>query len=402
MVGPGTDVGDSQRRVRTAGTAVRVTTSVLAFCYTAAIIVGFHWRGIETVVTLLVTAGLCLPYIVTRHRPVGALTVMLVAAATQHAAHIPAVPGDLMILLGVYEVAYHRKRSVSSACALATGLLTMVTVTPHGLSWQELTPLMATWGAIFAAWLWGVNTRLRHRHEQAVMDHAEYVRREQDSLARLAAAEERARIARDMHDVISHSLAGVLSMSEAMRQRPDDFREQDRRALDLISMSCRRALTEFRTMLQVLHQESDVDERDRDLLTEIKHILDEVAMSGLSTRLETSGDRHELAPPVRDVLLRVAQEATTNVLKHARETATEVVVSLRFGRTTTLEVADDGASAEVPDDGSPGFGLRGMRERVDSVGGTLTVRRGPDGYTVRAEVPTPHQNGSPHDPHAHR
>ena len=68
MVGPGTDVGDSQRRVRTAGTAVRVTTSVLAFCYTAAIIVGFHWRGIETVVTLLVTAGLCLPYIVTRHR----------------------------------------------------------------------------------------------------------------------------------------------------------------------------------------------------------------------------------------------------------------------------------------------------------------------------------------------
>ena len=201
---------------------------------------------------------------------------------------------------------------------------------------------------------------------------------ERDQQAELGAARERARIARELHDVVAHSLAVMVAQADGGRYAAPEEPEAAGRALTQISETGRDALDQMRRLLGVLL----AGEQGADLPGLVRRL----AGAGLPVVLEVDGPPRELTPDVQSCIHRVAQEALTNVLRHA-QSPQRVEVALRYlDREVELTVRDDGDGVSTGD--GQGQGLAGMRERVALHGGT--VRTGPrpgGGYEVRACLP---------------
>jgi signal transduction histidine kinase len=203
---------------------------------------------------------------------------------------------------------------------------------------------------------------------------------ERDQQAEIGAAQERARIARELHDVVAHSLAVMVAQADGGRYAAPEDADAPSRALAQIAETGRDALAQMRRLLSVLR----AGEEGADLPDLVRRL----AGAGLPVELEVEGSARELPAEVRLCIHRVAQEALTNVLKHA-DSPRRVEVVLRYlDAEVELTVRDDGRGLSA-DDGQ-GHGLDGMRERVALQGGTL--RAGPragGGYEVSACVPAP-------------
>jgi signal transduction histidine kinase len=247
-------------------------------------------------------------------------------------------------------------------------------------SWAELNAL----GTL--AWVSGAGLRRRTEHAALLEERAMTLERLRDEEARTAVAAERARIARELHDVVAHSVSVMTVQVSGVRRLLKPEQERERAALETVERTGREALAEMRRLLGVLRETEDPAERTpQPGLARLERLLEQVRSSGLAVELSVEGERRPLAPSVDLSAYRIVQEALTNALKHAGDA--HAWVNLRYGADLLeLEVANDGRSS-VRTDGH-GHGLHGMRERAEFCGGTLDAGpRAEGGFLVRATLP---------------
>lgn len=242
---------------------------------------------------------------------------------------------------------------------------------------------------VSALWLGAFTVGRRTRRARSLQERLAHERSEREARARRAVAEERARIARELHDIVAHSLSvAIIQTVAAMGELPESERgAQVGNHLRAVESSCREALAEMRRLLDVLRAETDEPELGpAPGLASIDGLVERVRGAGLALELELVGHPFETAPGLDLAAYRIIQEALTNVLKHAPGAHARLVLRYR-PEALDLEVLDDGYGPRTNGDGS-GRGLVGMRERVALYGGTLEV--GPlaeGGFRVHAELP---------------
>ena len=226
-----------------------------------------------------------------------------------------------------------------------------------------------------------------HRqHASSQQDRAEMLERDQKAQAARAVAAERARIARELHDVIAHSLSVIVVQAAAERRVLPAGQDSTAETLQSIEQSGRQAMTELRRLLGLLRKgDGEPSLSPQPGLSRLGDLVAQVREAGVEVDVRTDGNLAAIPRAVDLSAYRIVQECLTNVLKHAR--AHRVEVSLRCqGRFVEIDVTDDGTAAAPPVQG--GFGLLGMRERVTVYGGT--VQAGPrdgGGYRVHARLP---------------
>jgi signal transduction histidine kinase len=226
-------------------------------------------------------------------------------------------------------------------------------------------------------------------HVAGLIERAAQLELERDQQALLAAAAERARISREMHDVVAHSLAVVVSLANGATAKLGRDPEQSREALESISEVGRQALADTRRLLSVLRTEEAAAARSpQPGIEEIKDLVHRAAATGLAATLTVRGDPVPVAAGLALSAYRIVQEAITNAVKHA-EGATTVAVELTWtpghlGIAVTDDGNGDGGSAAA----AGGFGLTGIRERAAACGGTATAGPGQHGgWTVTSTIP---------------
>jgi signal transduction histidine kinase len=210
---------------------------------------------------------------------------------------------------------------------------------------------------------------------------------ERDQQATLAAAAERARIARELHDVVAHSLSVVIAQADGGRYAAEQDPRAATAALHTIARTAREAQAEMRRALGILSERPGAPMHPQPGIGELASLVARTREAGLAVELTEEGRPRDLTPAAGVTVYRVVQEALTNVLKHAGPEATAYVTLGWEPDRVTLVVRDDGSGAAARDDGR-GRGLVGMRERVEPRGGTLLAGPHPDGgFEVRAAIP---------------
>ena len=237
--------------------------------------------------------------------------------------------------------------------------------------------------------VWGAATVVRSRQELAGALAARTVEleHEREENAKLAVAEERARIARELHDVVAHNLSIMVVQAGAERRALGDERPQTSEALETIETTGRAAMAEMRRLLGMLRRSDDeLALAPQPSLRHLPDLVGQVREAGLPVELRIEGQERALAPGIDLSAYRIVQEALTNALKHAGPARARVTV--RYGENELdIEIADDGSGAEA-EAATGGHGLVGMRERVALFGGDLAAgRRRGGGYAVRARLP---------------
>jgi signal transduction histidine kinase len=295
------------------------------------------------------------------------------------------------VLIALYTTAALRElRESIAALALTAVVLMVLSLATADVENRETSALGgAIVVGVLSVGIWGLGayaqTRRRYAREQ--QERLAQLERERDQLARIAVHEERASIARELHDIVAHSvsvmLVGVRGARDVMRTSPavaDD-------ALAHVETSGEQSLAELRRILALLREPEDgAESRPQPSLADLDELVADYRDAGLPVRLEVTGEQQPLPGGVELSVYRIVQEALTNVLRHSRPTRVTVTLAFRDSGLE-LEVVDDGTT---PDNGfaMPGHGIVGMRERVALLGGELeTGRRVGGGYRVSARLP---------------
>ncbi len=281
-------------------------------------------------------------------------------------------------LIAIYSVAAHCDR----AAALVGLALSLVA----GLVWIGIDDFFLPVVIFGGAWLAGRLVRQREDHALVVAERSAALDRERVANARAAAAEERAQIARELHDILSHSVSVMVVQAGAERMAQGSDRAATGEALEAIERTGRQALIEMRRLLGMLRVGGEPPAHTpQPTLGELDELVAQVREAGLPVELQVEGEPAALPPGVAVSAYRIVQEALTNVLKHAGPARARVVVRYS-GRELELEIADDGqGSAAV---GGAGHGLVGMRERVALYGGDFDAgASNGGGFVVRARLP---------------
>ena len=323
-----------------------------------------------------------LPLLLRRRYPLPVLAVVLPAAiATQF---IVGVLPPFALGLALYTVASHTERRI----AFRAGSVTLVALaallaTRTGPNARESVVRLIIIAC--ATWILGDNVRTKRAYYRELEERAERLEREREDNIRRAAAEEQGRIARELHDVIAHSVSVMVVQAAAAIDIFERQPERAKEALRSIEESGRSALTELRRLLGVVRSDERGRLEPQPGLAALEELLDQVRSTGLEVELRLDGELNELPSGVDLSAYRIVQEALTNTLKHAR--ATRVLVHLeRRERELTIEVTDDGAGSG--EESANGHGLIGMRERAALLGGELEVgAQGGGGFAVRVRLP---------------
>lgn len=239
-----------------------------------------------------------------------------------------------------------------------------------------------------AIWLssFGFGRKLEQAREAE--ERAARLEREREEQARAAVAEERARIARDLHDVVGHSVSVMTVQASGVRRllRPDQ--EREREALLIVEQTGREALAEMRRLVGVLRRPDEAPAlAPQPSLEHVGRLVDQARESGLPVELHIEGEATQLPAGLDMTAYRLVQEGLTNAIKHANATRAEVVVRYGDGQIE-LVVSDDGTGITDGNVESGGHGLVGMRERVAVFGGELEAGPRPNGgYALRARLP---------------
>jgi signal transduction histidine kinase len=236
-------------------------------------------------------------------------------------------------------------------------------------------------------WLLAFVLGTRTQQTRELRERAERAERERERLAAEAVAEERARIARELHDVVAHSVSVMVVQAAGVRRLLKTEQEREREALLVVERIGREALTEMRRMLGVLRASGDVAAlAPQPGMQHVEKLVDQARRAGLTVELQVVGEPIQLPTGLDLSAYRIVQEGLTNVLKHGEQAKARVRV--RYGSDEIeLEVVDESetAAAETTDDG---HGLAGMRERVAVYGGEFEAGpRAEGGFRVRARLP---------------
>jgi signal transduction histidine kinase len=291
-------------------------------------------------------------------------------------------------MIAVYSIGAHTsgvlRTRVMTAITVAVGLL-FIAGWIEGLS--LLDEFISTGVVLITAFVLGDNLRRRREHLDGLAERAERAEREQGLLAEQRVAAERTRIARDLHDVVAHSVSVMVIQAAAARRNLDDAPELAADALATIESTGRQTMTELRSILGVLRTEPVTSGTPPAPQPTLARLDDIVGLDDLPVDVIVDGDLTTLPDSVSVTGYRLIQEALTNVRRHAGP-VDEVTVELHIADDRiTIEVTDDGRGmGSLPD--ADGFGITGMSERVAAVGGTFAAGpRAGGGWQVRAILP---------------
>ena len=270
---------------------------------------------------------------------------------------------------------------VGLALTLGSSALLIYNDPDHSAADLVFTPLMFGIG-----WLAGFALRERAEEAEAAEARAAQAEREREAAARLAVAEERARIARELHDIVAHAVSVMVLQVGAIRHNLPETVAEDKDALQGVERTGRAALTEMRRLLGAMRDEGqDAELAPQPGLDSLESLLDEVGRAGLHVRLHREGEPSPLPRAIELSAYRIIQEGLTNALKHAQ--ASHADVTLRYGPDELqLEIRDDGRG--VSENDGLGHGLVGVRERVKIYGGEMSS--GPangGGFVLRTRLP---------------
>jgi signal transduction histidine kinase len=334
--------------------------------------------------------AMMLPLLAHRDHPVLCAGVALTALVAYALGHYGPYPGINTFVL-VFVVALHAERRVALPVLVASmaALTVSVWVQPDGIA--TTSTWVSTLLLALVAGLVGENLRHRRARWSALEERARFLEAEREDRARRAVTEERLRIARELHDVVAHSMSVIAVQSGVGHHVLDTQPEEARRALAAIETTSRTALTEMRRLLGVLRQEGEPHAALAPTpgLADLPSLIDQVREAGLDVTLSMLGDVPEVSAPVDLTTYRIVQEALTNILKHGGPTAQ---VQITYSESEVyVEVLDDGrarTSRPAAARSDVGHGLIGMRERVAVFGGRLSAGARPGGgYRVAAHLP---------------
>ncbi|MBD0422148.1 sensor histidine kinase [Streptomyces sp. TRM S81-3] len=351
-----------------------------------------HDPGLPGGLVLALSIALSAPLFWRRSHPRAALLV-IAPVALVNAWTGAALQAALLQLVLVHHIALRlplRNLWWTAALVTAPTCVTMVRYGEAAGTWNQ--QLGSQLLSIGVAALIGVTVRSRRNYTDALEDRARRLEIERDQQAQLAAAAERARIAREMHDIIGHNLSVITGLADGGRYAATKSPERAAQALEAIGSTSRQALGELRRLLDVLRDEEDGPQAElapQPALTDLDQLIDGVRKAGLRVRTTVQGKA--LLPQGRQLTVyRVIQEALTNTLKHAGPDATaDISLSYAGNGAVTLTVTDTGHGGPLPAL-SDGRGLPGMRERTSLYGGTLEAGPRPHperGWRVHLHLP---------------
>ena len=339
---------------------------------------------------ILVVAGLTLPLAWRRRRPLPALAVVAVALSSQGVFLSPSAPfavGLVPLLLLTFGVAQQAGRRAVAGLGISAAALAVTSAAVPAMQ----APGEVVFGAavIGGVWLAGRYAGGRQRRADQMTSYAALLEREQDRLAAEALAGERARIARELHDIVAHSVSVMGVQAGAARLSMDTDPDRARQVLLSIEETAREAVGELRRLLGVLRSDSQPTElAPPPGLADLPGLLAQSREAGVPVTLAIEGERMSLPAGVNLAAYRIVQEALTNVRKHAAPCSASVRIAYADGGLR-LEVRDTGPEVRHPAAAkNGGHGLVGMRERAVVYGGTLQA--GPDqagGFVVSAVLP---------------
>ncbi|MFD8781572.1 sensor histidine kinase [Kitasatospora sp. NPDC059599] len=329
----------------------------------------------ELPVAVALTAALAVPLLWRRRAPLAVFGAVAAAALVQWLTDVQ-LPADVALLVALYTVAAHTGRRgalVAGAVVEAGVLLACLRWAPEG---AFLTPFVAVTAMAVAAAVLGVNARTTRAYLAALVERAARLEREQEQQARLAVAEERTRIAREMHDIVTHNLSVMVALTDAAVYAQHRSPDRATAAMLQISETGRQALTDMRRSLGILRtDEPDAQRHPLPGIAQLEALADQMCAAGLPTRLDVHGGHAHVTATAQLTVYRVVQEALTNTLKHA-PTGTRATVRIHCSPgTLTVDVTDDGRCPPPHGTAPSGHGIPGMRERSAAYGGTL--RAGP-------------------------
>jgi signal transduction histidine kinase len=350
----------------------------------------------------LLALAMTLPIAFRRRWPVAvlAITVLATMLATLTG---PSSGVGLGVLVATYSVAVHADRRQSVVALTLTMVAVAVVVTLILASGDSGLPpaaypiaFVVVWIIVGAVWLLGDLVRSRGEAVEELRQRNAELEAEREENARLAVADERARIARELHDAVAHSLSVMVVQAGAARRAletaepgGEEAAERARSALATIEATGRDTLGEMRRVVGALRPSGDEPYEPQPSLDELDRLLTTVREAGLPVELVIEGEARTVPRSIDLSAYRVVQESLTNTLKHAH--AASARVRLRYGGDALdVEVTDDGrgAAARLLEAPHRGYGLAGMRERVAMVGGEIVAQPGPSGgFVVRARLP---------------
>lgn len=301
--------------------------------------------------------------------------------------------GGFALLIAVFTVAAEtpRRTSLVVLAALPAYLVLAVLIfnTAHPNPTQTVLADLVTAIAIYGtAWLVGDSLRTRRSRTAALEARAAQLERDQEEAARVAVQNERALIARELHDVVAHSVSVMIIQAAAARRVMDDQPDDARAALGSIETTGREALAEMRRLLGILRSDDGPAPMSPSPgLANLGQLIANATSAGVVVKLSIDGEPRPLAPGVDLAIYRIVQEAVTNTIKHAGPTRATIRLAYEPA-AVVVEVRDDGARSGVAATGA-GHGLLGMEERVRIYGGELNAGPAPNGgFTIHALIPT--------------
>ncbi|TQE34010.1 sensor histidine kinase [Streptomyces ipomoeae] len=347
-----------------------------------------------------ITSLLCLVIALRRRMPEKMLVLATVAGVAQLVLDVPRMPADFAMLVIIYTVAANGARWASRfalAGALCASSLAQMRWSEDRAGTVGNVALAVVLTVPFVlAWVLGDSLRTRRAYFAQLEERAARLEREREAQAKVAVAAERARIARELHDVVAHNVSVMVVQADGAAYVLDAAPDQAKKALETISSTGRQALAEMRRLLGVLrtgeHQEGGEYVPQPDV-EQIDDLVEQCRTAGLPVDFKVEGTPRPLPSGVELTAYRIVQEALTNTRKHGGPNAGASVRLVYFDDGLGLLVEDDGKGAphELYEEGGAdgrGHGLIGMRERVGMVGGTLDAGPRPGGgFRISALLP---------------
>jgi signal transduction histidine kinase len=360
---------------------------------------GFRIGGMPVAAVVAFQLALTLPLLWRRRAPAVVLAVVGAVFLVQWSLNIW-LHSDIALIIALYGVARHgRLRQLPWACgAVAAALLLPALRVSPVVSW--VVALFFLYSAATAAAALGLAVRVGRAYLDALRDRATRLEVERDQRSRLAAAAERARVAREMHDIIGHNLSVIIGLADGGAYAADVAPERSKQALTHIAATGRQALDELRRMLGVLSarpggSESVADAAQQEVelspqpgVSDLDALCERVRSAGPEVVYRTVGNPDALDRGVQLTVYRIAQESLTNTLKHAGTDTRARLTVVAEGTETRVRVEDTGPSrngAAPSSAAGEGRGIAGMRERAALYGGTLSAGpRAGGGWAVEA------------------
>jgi signal transduction histidine kinase len=331
-----------------------------------------------------------LPLIVRRRYPLESMLIVVSATIVQIGI-LPAgavLQSGLGILVATYTIGERLDRRLSLGLTALTAVLVAILFVGHAGLLDALQSLIQTELILGVAWLLGDASRIRRLYTVALEERAELEEREREERTRRAIVEERERIARELHDIVTHHVSVIVIQAGGGSRAIDRRPEEARSAFEVIARTGRQALSDMRRMLGILGEREREGNDPMPGLESLDGLLAEVRAAGLPVELTVHGQVRPLDPGLELSAYRIIQESLTNSLRHARGGSAQV----------TVRYAPAGLDIAIDDERGPGMapaveaehegrGLVGMRERVAMFRGTFQAQPTPTGFRVTAHLP---------------